>query len=63
MKHCIFILGMHRSGTSALSGVINALGLDLGTNLMQADVYNPKGYFENMLVYEFNRSILEENYS
>ena len=63
MKHCIFILGMHRSGTSALGGVLNSIGFDFGSDLMQADNGNPKGYFENNLVYELNRTILTENNS
>ena len=60
MKTIYFILGMHRSGTSALGGTLNILGLDFGTNLMKADQENPKGYYENNLVYEINRTILKE---
>ena len=63
MKHCVFVLGMHRSGTSALSGVLNLMGSDFGSNLMSADEGNPKGYFENNLVYDLNKKILKENNS
>ena len=57
-KKGIFILGMHRSGTSALSGVLNILGLELGDDLMKKDEYNPKGYFENNRIFLFNEKIL-----
>ena len=60
MKTIYFVLGMHRSGTSALSGVLNIMGLDFGTNLMQGDSNNPKGYYENNFVYGLNENILKE---
>jgi len=63
MKTAYFILGMHRSGTSALGGVLNILGLDFGSELMPADEGNPKGYYENMAIYSLNEKILMENNS
>ena len=38
---------MHRSGTSAVSGVLHILGVDLGPKLMQAAPDNPKGFWEH----------------
>lgn len=48
MQRCIIILGMHRSGTSALTGCLKRLGVHLGSKLMppQAGV-NDKGFFED----------------
>ena len=43
----LFVLGMHRSGTSAVGGVLSRLGIDLGTQLMPPTRDNPKGYFEH----------------
>jgi len=63
MKTIYFVLGMHRSGTSALSGVLNIMGLDFGSDLMKADSRNPKGYYENNFVYALNEKILKENNS
>ena len=60
MKTAYFVLGMHRSGTSALSGVLKLMGLEFGSNLMQASEENPKGYFENNLIYLLNEKILKE---
>jgi len=61
LKTAYFVLGMHRSGTSALSGVLNLLGLEFGSDLMKATKGNPKGHFENMLVYKLNEKILKES--
>lgn len=52
---------MHRSGTSALGGTLNLLGLEFGSDLMGADAGNPKGYFENNFVYKLNEKILKES--
>lgn len=58
MRHCIFILGMHRSGTSALSGMLNILGVYQGRHLIPPSSANPKGYFENQNILHFNEKIL-----
>jgi len=63
VKTAYFILGMHRSGTSALGGVLNIMGLEFGSELMKADEGNPKGYFENNFVYRLNKKILNEHNS
>jgi len=63
LKTAYFILGMHRSGTSALGGVLNIMGLEFGSDLMKANKSNPKGYFENNFVYRLNKRILSENSS
>lgn len=57
---CIFILGMHRSGTSAFAGMIKLLGAELGSDLMQPWADNPKGFFENNKIWQFNQAILEQ---
>lgn len=56
---CILILGMHRSGTSALSGALNILDVYLGSDLMQPLEQNPKGFYENALLYLVNEKLLE----
>jgi hypothetical protein len=42
----LLILGIHRSGTSALSGVLTQLGHDPGRGLIEANPFNERGYFE-----------------
>lgn len=46
-RRVVFILGMHRSGTSAITRLINLLGMDLPDNLMEANTANETGYWES----------------
>jgi hypothetical protein len=54
----ILVLGMHRSGTSALAGVLHLLGAGMPDDLMPGDQYNEKGYWESKEVADFNDEIL-----
>ncbi|MFC2970559.1 sulfotransferase family protein [Acidimangrovimonas pyrenivorans] len=55
----VVVLGMHRSGTSALAGVLGQLGCDLPQDLMPPTEDNPKGYFESNKVYRLNDALLD----
>lgn len=57
---CVPVLGMHRSGTSAVTRVINLLGADLGRNLMGATPANPRGHWERLDLYDFHEAVLAE---
>jgi len=46
-RQAILILGMHRSGTSAITRVVNLLGYDLASHLMEANFANEAGYWES----------------
>lgn len=46
-RQAILILGMHRSGTSALGGVINALGAAEPKTPLPPHAANPRGFFES----------------
>ena len=50
---------MHRSGTSALTGALECLGVALPSDLLPPMEDNPKGYFEGVQVLEINERILE----
>jgi len=55
----IVVLGMHRSGTSAITRGLMALGVNLGERLMPASATeNPTGYWEDLDVYELDRRML-----
>jgi hypothetical protein len=56
----VCILGMHRSGTSLVSRVLNVLGLDLGPkeHLIGPSADNPAGYWESKSIKEINDEIL-----
>ena len=56
----IVILGMHRSGTSALSRVLNILGVDLGSDLVAAKSDNPKGFWEHREIRDLDIKLLED---
>ena len=59
MQKCLVILGMHRSGTSAFSGLLNILGINLGSNYLNPSQDNPKGFFENFNISQLNEKILK----
>lgn len=46
MPNIIVVLGMHRSGTSALAGLLAASGAQCGQPLLPANDGNPRGYWE-----------------
>jgi GT2 family glycosyltransferase len=46
-RSAVVILGMHRSGTSALCGALDLVGVDFGDHLMPANDANVKGYWEH----------------
>jgi len=45
-RRAILVLGMHRSGTSALTRLLALCGADLPQRLMAPNFANPKGYWE-----------------
>lgn len=57
-KTAVFILGAPRSGTSATTGVLKIMGLNLGNNLSKPRSWNPKGDFEDQDTIDLNRIIL-----
>ena len=51
-RQAILIIGMHRSGTSAIAGVVSALGVAGPKTLMGPTLDNPRGYFESVRLAE-----------
>lgn len=60
-KSLVCVLGMHRSGTSALTRVLNLCGLPLPRqeDLWPADEGNPEGYWESMPIVELHTKIMQ----
>jgi sulfotransferase family protein len=56
----VFVLGMHRSGTSAVTRVVNLLGVPIGRpeRLMLARDDNPAGFWEHAGLMEVNDAVL-----
>ncbi|MCA6227395.1 MAG: hypothetical protein IM653_09640 [Phenylobacterium sp.] len=48
------VLGMHRSGTSALANLLALAGASLPREVMPADAHNARGYFEPWRIAVFN---------
>lgn len=59
-RTCLLILGMHRSGTSALTRVLSLGGASLPSTLMKATEANETGYWESTKLYEYHKALLEE---
>jgi O-antigen biosynthesis protein len=58
-KRAAFIIaGMHRSGTSLTSSLMEDAGINIGTRLIEATPDNPKGHFENLDFVEFHVNVL-----
>ena len=57
---CILVLGMHRSGTSAFTGLLDLLDVYLGSELMEGTLANEKGYFENNILFKINEKLLAQ---
>jgi hypothetical protein len=58
-RTAIIVLGMHRSGSSAASGLIHLLGADAPTHLEGPNSFNPKGYWESSVIMRFNDRLLQ----
>jgi hypothetical protein len=56
----VYVLGMHRSGTSAVTRVVNLLGVPIGREdrLMPVQDDNPGGFWEHLALMEVNDDAL-----
>lgn len=57
-KNALLVLGMHRSGTSLLAGILDRLGCKGPKTPVAANDRNPKGYFESEPLFRLNDEIL-----
>jgi len=55
----ILVLGMHRSGTSAVTKLLGLAGGILPREPMPAAVDNPRGYWDSFHICRFNNRLLE----
>ena len=60
MAHAIVITGMHRSGTSLTSSLLQHAGVNIGEKLLPATSANPRGFFEDVDFYEYHESLLHQ---
>jgi O-antigen biosynthesis protein len=57
-SRAVLVLGMHRSGTSAIARGLQMLGVYLGNDFLGAKPDNPTGYWEDRNIYEINERLL-----
>jgi hypothetical protein len=56
----VLILGMHRSGTSAVTRTLNLLGVELGDNLLDPQPDNRNGFWEHHDAVQIHERLLAE---
>src|SRR5438270_8290806 len=59
-KSALVVLGMHRSGTSALSRCLSFLGHEQPSDLMRPQRDNPTGFWESDGIVDLNAAIMDE---
>ena len=55
----VVITGMHRSGTSLTTSLLQSGGLFVGDRLLGNNLSNPKGHFEDLDFVEFHQNLLQ----
>ncbi len=60
MKHLVLVVGVGRSGTSLLSGILGQLGFAIPQPEVQADETNPRGFGEPRWVVDFHSRVLKD---
>jgi hypothetical protein len=58
VSRVLVVTGMHRSGTSLVANYLERCGLDMGEELLPADVGNPLGYYEDVHIHDLHRELL-----
>lgn len=58
-SRAVLLLGMHRSGTSAIARGLAALSVYLGNDFLEAQPENPTGYWEDKGVVALNERLLQ----
>ena len=59
-RKVLIVLGMHRSGTSALTGVLQNQGIKTGITVNGKGAENMKGFFENTKIQKLNKKIFKD---
>ena len=54
---CICVVGMHRSGTSCLTGILQSFGVELG-EVFTENLHNKRGNRENDRIVQLNEALL-----
>ncbi|MGI9308070.1 MAG: hypothetical protein ACR2P6_02335 [Gammaproteobacteria bacterium] len=60
VSKCICVVGMHRSGTSCLTGIMQGIGVELG-EVFTENLFNKRGNRENNRITTLNHAVLVHN--
>jgi len=61
VARAVAVLGMNRSGTSSLAGLLRDSGFHLG-NVRERSSHNPKGNLENPAIWQLHDDVLAKNF-
>lgn len=59
-RNCLLVLGMHRSGTSAITRILSLMGAALPQNIMGAGIGNESGHWEPQRLVDLHDRMLAE---
>ena len=59
MNKVLICLGMHRSGTSLIASWLHRCGLNMGDRLLEGNIHNQNGYFEDEDFLELHEEVLK----
>lgn len=59
-RTAVIVAGMHRSGTSVTTRIVNLLGAELADDLIPAGIGNERGHWESRAVQALHNSLLAE---
>lgn len=57
----VVVLGMHRSGTSLVASMLDAMGVDMGAEQMGASIGQPFGHWEDLDFVRMNDHVIGDN--
>ena len=58
----VFVVGMHRSGTSLMASYLHKCAISMGQNLAKAGAGNRHGHFEDRDFLDFHKKIISRNH-
>lgn len=59
-RTCVIVCGMHRTGTSAVARIVNLLGADIASDLIEPGTDNIRGYWESNSIVQVHEQLLED---
>ena len=61
MSNCFLVMGLPRSGTSMVAGVLHNLGVWMGEEFVPHESANENGFFENLVLVRYHSTATQTN--